>query len=189
MKIYFVRHGQTQANLDKTYNGRNDEVLIDEGIEELKSLKSNYDNLDFDYIYSSPLTRCLQTFDILFPDKEIDKVDDRLIEIDFGDWAGCTYESVLTDLAQQGYTLADFVNPPNGETYDELFARTTEFLEDVKANHQEDDNILVVAHGLVISAIMKKHFYPDEVMYHLAPDNGRGYVVEFKDDQYNIEKL
>lgn len=189
MKIYFVRHGQTQANLDKTYNGQIDEVLIPEGVAELEELKANYEGLEFDHIYSSPLTRCQQTFDILFPDQEINDIDERLIEINFGDWSGRTYESVLTELAQQGYKLSDFVNPPNGETYEQLFARTTDFLEEIKGKHQEDENILVMAHGLVISAIMKQHFFPDEVMYHLAPDNGRGYVIEFKDGEYNIEKL
>ncbi|MDF9867503.1 alpha-ribazole phosphatase [Bacilli bacterium PM5-3] len=187
MKIYFVRHGRTQGNIDQIYNGTIDEVLADIGKEDLSEKKSIYKNLKFDYIYCSPLTRCKQTFDILFPDDQVDEYREDLIEMDFGDWAGTKYEKKFTELQEQGYTWNDYVDPENGETYESLFSRTTNFLKEVISKHKNDENILVVCHGLVIAAIMKKHFIQDEIMYYLSPKNGLGYIVDT--DENKAERI
>lgn len=189
MKVYFVRHGKTQANINHTYNGIIDEPLAQEGIIDLENKKDIYKNLDFDYIYCSPLQRCKQTFEILFENKKVDEFRDDLVEMNFGDWAGESYEKKFKELEAQGYTWNDYVNPKNGETCEELFDRTTKFLDEIKAKHNNGDKVLVLCHGIVISSIMKKHFLQDEVMYFLSPENGLGYVIDFDAKDNKIEKI
>jgi len=188
MKIYFVRHGKTQGNIEERYNV-GDEVLVAEGKEDLKSKKAIYDDIEFDYIYSSPLTRCKETFEILFPQHEVDEYREDLVEMDFGDWAGEKYSTIIKEMQGLGYTLEDFVDPVNGETYDSLFARTTNFLNEITQKHNNGETVLVLAHGLVIAAILKQHFLKDEIIYFLSPDNGLGYVIEIDDDNIELTKI
>lgn len=189
MRIYFVRHGKTLANIKQTYNGIIDDPLSDVGIRDLKDKRELYQDLSFDYIYCSIQKRCRESFEILFSPQQVDEYREDIIEINFGDWAGQTYESVLAELIAKGYTLDDQVDPPNGETYEYLFARTTNFLTEIKAKHKDDEKILVVTHGIVISAIMKKHFLKAKTFYDLAPDNGLGYIVDLDADNYVVTKL
>ena len=189
MKIYFVRHGKTQGNLEQRYNGIIDEPLVKDGIDELETRKDIYKDVKFDYIYCSPLTRCQQTFAILFPNYQVNEYRPDLVEMDFGSWAGISYADKLKELESQGYTWNDYVDPENGETYESLFNRTTNFLEEIKAKHNSAETILVLAHGLVIASVMKKHFLPDEIMYFLSPDNGLGYIIDLNDNEVNIKKI
>ncbi|MEG0368015.1 MAG: histidine phosphatase family protein [Coprobacillus sp.] len=188
MKIYFVRHGITQANIEKKYNGIIDEPLSDKGRSDLATKKKRYEDVVFDYIYCSPLIRAQESFEILFPNLEINETRKDLVEMNFGDWAGTSYENKFQELADAGYTWDDLVNPPNGETYDELFARTTTFLDEVIDNHKEKNNILVVTHGIVISSILKKHYLKDANMYGLSPDNGLGYIIDTNTNEVEVIK-
>ncbi|MDL2212064.1 histidine phosphatase family protein [Erysipelotrichaceae bacterium OttesenSCG-928-M19] len=187
MKIYFVRHGITQGNVERKYNGIIDEPLHQQGIEDLKEKRDIYKDIQFDYCYCSPLKRCQQSLDILFPQQKVDELRDDLIEMNFGDWAGITYEQKIKDLFEQGYTWDDFVDPENGETYESLFTRTTNFLTEVLEKHDNNATILVMCHGLVIASIMKKHYLVNDNMYSLSPDNGLGYIVDTTDN--SIEKI
>lgn len=187
MKIYFVRHGITQGNIEQRYNGIVDEPLCVKGREDLAAKKDTYTGIEFDYIYSSPLTRCKQSFEILFPDLEVDEYRDDLVEMDFGDWAGTRYDVKLKELMDAGYTWDDYVDPENGETYESLFNRTTNFLNELIDKHQEGETILVLCHGIVMAAIMKKHYLQDENMFYLSPENGMGYIVDVIND--SVDKI
>ncbi|MEG0364559.1 MAG: histidine phosphatase family protein [Erysipelotrichales bacterium] len=188
MKIYFVRHGITQANIERKYNGIIDEPLNDKGRDDLVTKRDIYSDIEFDYIYCSPLIRAKESFSILFPELEVNEYRDDLVEMNFGDWSGLNYEDKFKELEDQGYTWEDVVNPPNGETYDDLFNRTTNFLEHVSKEQSQTKNILVVTHGIVISSIMKKHFMKDANMYGLAPDNGLGYIVDLDTNEVEVIK-
>ena len=187
MKIYFVRHGKTQGNIEQRYNSVDDDKIVAEGIKDLEEKKIIYQNLQFDYIYCSTLNRCLESFVILFPDKKVDEYREDIVEIDFGDWAGRPYQEVMNEYFAQGYTIDDFVDPVNGESYESLFQRVGKFLEDVSNKFKDDENILVLTHGMVIAAIMKKHYLQDHSFFHLAPRNGLGYIVDTKTKE--VEKI
>ena len=67
MELYFIRHGKTKGNIEKRYIGSTDENLCKEGKEELVFSKYSF----VEKIYSSPMKRCLQTAEIMCPNKEI----------------------------------------------------------------------------------------------------------------------
>ncbi|WP_423364458.1 histidine phosphatase family protein [Mycoplasma sp. P36-A1] len=180
MKIYFIRHGKTASNLLQVYNGRNDEPLSEDGRNDLESKKGLYKDVKFDYVYASPMTRVRQSIDILFGDINVNELREDLMEMDFGSWVGVKYTDKMKELEALGYTMNDIVDPKGGETFDNLFNRTTEFLKEILEKHNEDDTILVGAHGMVIAAIMHKNYFPEEIFYYLTPDNGLGYIIDTK---------
>jgi broad specificity phosphatase PhoE len=59
--IIFVRHGVTQANLDKKYIGWTDQPMHEEGFLQIEKISERLKNFKFKRVYSSPLNRCLQT--------------------------------------------------------------------------------------------------------------------------------
>lgn len=191
MKIYLVRHGKTESNKLGTFNGVVDEPISDEGREDLLNKKKLYQGLKFDYGYCSPLKRAQQTFEILFPDKKIDELRDDLAEQDFGDWANQNIREIFEEYIAKGYGIEKFAQPPNGETYEAVYQRTKAFIDEVIQKHQNDEQIVAVAHGMVIaSMVVQLDFFKDKSVLELAPDNGLGYIVEVKDKKVsNIEVI
>ena len=87
--IHFIRHGMTEANINGQYAGSWDIPVCEEGKKKLIDLKENFEYPNVKEHYSSPLSRCLQTCDIIYPEAKINIVD-GLKEWDFGDWEGKT---------------------------------------------------------------------------------------------------
>ena len=88
-KIHLIRHGLTAGNFAGQYIGRTDLHVMPEVVTALSNLKKQIDYPFVDKIYSSPMLRCRQTANIIYPNREI-TVKDKLIEYDFGDFEGKT---------------------------------------------------------------------------------------------------
>lgn len=190
MKLYLIRHGMTDNNIKQAWNANEDEEVSQEGYEDLKKKRKIYKNLDVDYFYCSPLIRAKQSFDILFEGKKADEYRKDLREMDFGDWAGVKYEDKFNELQLLGYTWDDYVDPENGETYENLFKRTCSFLQEVELRHLDnDETVVVLSHGVVIAAIIQHHFLPEENLFKLTPENGLGYLIEYTDSDIITSKL
>ena len=86
-KLYLIRHGMTKGNLEGRFVGRTDLPLCEEGIAELKKLQEEYEYPDVQKVYSSPMARCVETADILYPNRLLQRVD-NLREYDFGVFEG-----------------------------------------------------------------------------------------------------
>lgn len=82
-RISVIRHGRTAANDKGIYIGRTDFPLSDKGAAELAGKMDEFRYPNVARVYSSPLRRCTETAEILFPDVQIQTVD-NLIEMDFG---------------------------------------------------------------------------------------------------------
>ena len=72
IKLWLIRHGKTEGNKLARYIGTTDEPLCQEGIEFLK--KMDYPKVQ--EIYVSPLRRCVQTAEILFPEKPVHIIEE-----------------------------------------------------------------------------------------------------------------
>ena len=146
MTIYLIRHGETVWNQKHLFQGSNDIPLNENGVAVARATAVGMAaaGLNFDRIYSSPLSRAYETARIICPDQEIER-DDRLREIAFGDLEGKVYTDV-TALPMPA---------PGGETFQALQARVMAFLREIA---EDPDNrgkrILVSAHGGVIRSVM-----------------------------------
>ena len=67
MKIFFVRHGQTTANLTKVYSGQHDFLLTDLGKEQAASIRPYMESIPFDKVFSSDLTPSFRPSNWLCP--------------------------------------------------------------------------------------------------------------------------
>ena len=146
MKIYLVRHGQCDSNLNNTYN-RKYEDLNKTGIEQANKLKEKIKNIKFDAIYSSPLIRAKHTAEIINLDNKHVIFDDRLIERDSGSLQGQPLESIDREEYWNFYTNIKYGTE---EMIPEFFTRVTNFIEELK--NKQYDSVLIVAHSGVSKA-------------------------------------
>ena len=85
-RLHFIRHGMTASNEKGAYAGRRtDAELSAEGIRELIRLREEYDYPPVDAVFCSPMTRCIQTAGVLYPQGDLQVVE-NLAEMDFGDF-------------------------------------------------------------------------------------------------------
>jgi probable phosphoglycerate mutase len=96
VRLYLVRHGEVDANVDLRYLGRRDDPLNALGTEQAARLAAALAELDVDAILASPLRRALDTAQAIAAASALTVApDDRLVELDFGDWEGLTRQQVL----------------------------------------------------------------------------------------------
>ncbi|MBO5375131.1 MAG: histidine phosphatase family protein [Clostridia bacterium] len=146
--ICFLRHGQTDWNLEFKMQGREEIPLNETGIaqahEAARGLKYAKDiaGISWTKIVSSPLSRAQDTAKIISDAVECDNlyVDERIIERDFGELSGLVYEE---------FSRATFNNVPEiktVETIEALMERTNEFIKD---NVSVGERVLIVTHGAI----------------------------------------
>lgn len=154
MKIYLTRHSKTVWNEEKRLQGRKDSPLTIQGQDNALALKKHIQDMTFDYIYSSPIPRAYQTAKIIFDEKYIIK-DERLIEMNFGDYEGCLISSLKDSKTyyQLWHQPELFTRIPHGESYDEVIIRAKSFIDDLK-KHNLNDSIMVVTHGMFFIVLL-----------------------------------
>lgn len=150
MKLYCIRHTKVDVPLGICY-GQSDVGLADSYPEEMKLASLQLKGLKFDQIYSSPLNRCKTLAEDLFPNENL-FFDDRLKELNFGDWEMKHWDEISkTEEAKQWFE--NFVNlrSPNGESFIDQVKRASEFLTDLE--DEEYSSVILVVHGGIIRAI------------------------------------
>lgn len=156
MKIYIVRHGQTQWNTESRMQGALDSPLTQEGIRAAHALKEKIKDLDLDAIYTSPQGRALTTAQILRGDRDLDLVQDPdLRELSVKIWEGRVFDQVKKTHPQDLHRYLkepQNYHPPGEENYYDLMDRARSFLNRLKA--QDHKNVLVVSHGVTINALL-----------------------------------
>lgn len=110
MLIYLLRHGQTEYNAQKRYQGQRDIPLSPEGVAQLRRA-----DFDPDVVYVSTLQRTSQTARILFPEAKLVPVD-GLKEMCFGSFEGRNFIEMEKDPEYQAWVKANCESPcPDGE--------------------------------------------------------------------------
>lgn len=159
MDLFLVRHGITEWNDQKRYLGHTNQGVVKKELYKLDKLKRELQKKRFDYVYTSDLLRCIHTLDYLqIPVKPI--VDQRLREMNFGDWEGKTYNE-LKDLKMYRNWLDNWENAPvpNGESATIFKSRVDSFLYEL-FHHRKLKNpqkILLITHGGVIRYVVSKY--------------------------------
>lgn len=155
-----MRHGTTDWNVEYRLQGQTNIPLNDSGIELAREAAARYADVHFDVCYCSPLIRALRTAELVLSGRQ-PKVpiytDDRLKEMSFGICEGEAH--ILENPDSRAYKL--FKDPVNyegvegGETFDELFARTGEFMREVAIPLSDRGlDVLIVGHGAMNNSII-----------------------------------
>lgn len=149
MKLYVVRHGQTDKNVLGVVHGQTESNLTEEGIKAAYKLQSKIAQLDIDVVISSPLSRAKMTAEILIDNKLPVNIDDRIIERDWGLCEGAKIEEVDRVKCWNYYLNYD---ENSIEILTDFMKRIIEFIDDIKIKYH-DKNVLVVTHSAVSRAI------------------------------------
>lgn len=178
MKIAFIRHGRTQGNIDKRYVGSVNSPVCEQGLAELRGLLTADIYPAAAHVYVSPMLRCLQTKDILYPNAPFTLVD-GLREQHFGDLEGKTYAELEHDGAFRAWIASDGAGtPPNGEDMGAFAVRCDAALAFILGDAEEKnlDDIAVICHGGVMMGTFSRIAEPRRSFYDWLCGNGHGYI-------------
>ncbi len=177
-KIHLIRHGMTQANREGRYIGRTDEPLSPEGLRHLLAMKQQYDYPTGVRFFSSPLTRCRQTLEVLYPGCRVEVVD-GLAECDFGEWEGKSAGQLKQDDRFRQWIAGNQADIPGGESGEQFQKRVMAAFEGLVEDlmRSKDTEAVVCTHGGVIMMLMAAYALPRAPMHEWAAENGGGFTL------------
>lgn len=177
-KIHLIRHGTTEGNLRGQYIGRTDLPVTPEGVTELRTLKENIDYPFIERLYSSPMLRCRQTANILYPDNSINVIE-NLIEYDFGDFEGKTANELEIDPAYMEWASGKRTSPPNGEDNTEFAKRLALAINEIVRDMMDKGvhESAAIMHGGTIMMFLSACALPRRHLTEWTTENGRGYTI------------
>ena len=156
--IYLLRHGQTDWNATRKLQGITDIPLNDNGRQMAIEAGEKYKDIDFTLCFCSPLVRAKETAELFLQGKNVPIIEDeRFKEMHFGEYEGMDFLEL-----EKNQTIYELFNEPekyvaqNGtESFEELFARTSSAIKDIKKLYDiENNHILIVGHGAMCSGII-----------------------------------
>ena len=147
----FMRHGQADNNVNRVLVGRHLEShLTEKGKMQVKDTARLLKSMSISKIYSSPVTRTIETAEIVGEELGLDyEIDDRLYEIDLGKLAGTNYDEILNkygNLFLSFYMGDDSVLSNHGvESFTAVKSRIRDLLDQIMTRHN-NHNVLLVTH-------------------------------------------
>lgn len=183
MLLYIMRHGETDYNAKGRAQGWTDIPLNENGRELAKmAAEGGMKEIPFDLIISSPLGRAVESAKLVTGGKEIPMIlDERIKEINFGDWDGMTSAEIKESKADSEEERMMWTKPyqfkgiPGGESILDVIARTKDFFEELIQNPEyEDKTILVSTHGCAMRGILHNVYEDKEDFWRgrVAPNYG-----------------
>lgn len=158
MKIYLIRHGETEWNSDDRYQGCMDISLDETGVKQANLLGQRLQNYGIELIISSHLRRAAKTAEIIqgYVNCPLE-IDQNLREIQLGEWEGKRWKDIqveYADFLKKWHT--DIVNlpMPGGESYADLKVRAVKAMEDLK--NLEVKAVAIVTHGAVVKTMLSQ---------------------------------
>ncbi len=145
--FYMIRHGETEANAARVFAGQLDSLLTDKGREQAKLAQKSASFLTINpsVIVHSHLSRARDTAAIINEALGLSMHEEPdIAERDVGDWENCSYDIIKN-------SRASHLNPPNGEHYNDFFARIRKGITGVLNSY--DAPVLMVSHGGVFRAL------------------------------------
>lgn len=195
MDIYFIRHGETEANVEERLQGHTDTPLTTAGKDHAKNVAANLEPSDPDILISSPLKRSLDTAKLVAQELKVDiKMDSDLMEICYGDWEEAS-KNELSETEAWNHRVEDkynFEHPGKyngvpGQSYADIYERVSEFCADLS---KTDETVVVVTH-LGVLRNTKKYFEgcSDQEAVAFTPDSDQIYRVSINGEKVGTTLL
>lgn len=180
-RVIFIRHGMTEGNKEKRYIGRTDEPLTQESANVLRNIQ--YPNADI--IYTSSMIRCIQTTEIIYPNRKYTIVND-LRECDFGKFEGKNYIDLTGDPDYQAWIDSNGTLPfPDGENHIMFKQRCINAFQRIM-DSESNGTIAFVVHGGTIMAILEHYSEPASTFYDWHIGNGQGIMTNYINDKLYV---
>lgn len=189
-KIHLIRHGMTEANQDGRYIGRTDLPLSPEGLAALLALKDKYQYPGGVRFFSSPLTRCRQTLEVLYPGCQPTLVE-GLSECDFGEWEGKRLMDLKGDERFLRWMEGADRSIPGGEDSEQFRARVCAAFEGIVNDliHAGNTEAVICTHGGVITMLMQLYGLPRLDPKDCLANPGQGFTLRVTPSIWMSEPL
>lgn len=189
MRLYIIRHGETDWNQAGRLQGQTDIPLNENGIRLAQVTGAGMKHIPFDLAITSPLKRARQTAELVLGERNIPILEDkRIAEISFGSWEGLGCRKTRFEIPSEGFwdfynNPFHFVPPADGESIRQLCVRTGEFWQELMNTPEyQDKTILIASHGCACRAILNNVYEDKHDFWHgKVPPNCAVNIVEVND--------
>ncbi len=199
-RILIIRHGQSQANLEKKFAGHTDVALTELGRTQGRCTAEFLKNEKIDAVYSSMLTRAYETACYTAQKHNLTVTKDKGVnEISGGDWENLTYPEIGEKFPDQLHTWntnIGRVKCENGESVEQVCDRVYSAMERLAKKHP-DQTIVIGCHGMAIRAFClkvmglslddmqeKTVWASNASVTYLDYENGKFTLVKFGEDEH-----
>ena len=150
--ILLIRHGETQWNKSERFRGTYDIPLNENGKAQANVLSQALKDRNISVACTSPLSRAVETAQISLADRNVQiLVNDKLTDIDYGDWTGLTKMEVMKRWPKEydAWTShPDLAEIPGGEKLSDLFDRCCEFINEISKQYK-GQTVAIFAHRVI----------------------------------------
>ena len=190
---YLVRHGETDWNRTGRIQGHSDVPLSERGANQMKMLAERLADLSFSAVYTSDLSRAIESAETIAGTSGVEnQVEPELREFSYGEWEGLTIEEVETQypgsLAERVGLGDNAFSAPGGEDTAQVLERVKRFATKAAECHAPEDDILIVAHGGSIRALVVCLMgLPDDHFWRFQVDCGSLSIVSIHSESCVLE--
>lgn len=193
MKLWLVRHGETEANVAGLYSGHAPTSLTERGIRQAKTLGKLLQDVPFQRVFCSELERTQHTASLLLGERDIPRQSfPELNEMFFGDWEMRHHRDLQHEDAENyAAWCADWqhATPTNGEGFQAFTQRVSSFTAFLPL-YQEINHLLIVGHQGVLSLLIAQLLnMPDSAMWHFPIEHGAWSVIDLQSDFTTLRVL
>ena len=152
--IFLARHGESDWNVAKRFQGHSDRPLTERGRQQAHALADLVAAQEIDAVYTSPLSRARETAEIVAARAGLEPVAlPELREVDTGSWSGLSRADVEARFPE-GFARwrSGGSGWEDGESYEEMAERVIGALRTIAEDHP-DGRVLIISHGGPIRAI------------------------------------
>lgn len=186
MRLWLVRHGETEANVAGLYSGHAPTPLTERGIAQAQTLGTLLRNVPVDNVLCSELERARHTTQLILGDREVPVRNmPELNEMFFGDWEMRHHRDLAREDAENYVVWCnDWQNatPTNGEGFQAFSQRVERFIAQL-ADYKTCQNLLVVSHQGVLSVLIARLLsMPAAAMWHFRVEQGCWSAIDFCDN-------
>ena len=155
---YLIRHGETEWNRSRKIQGHSDVPLSEHGRRQMRMLGTRLAECTFSSVYSSDLSRAVESAGMIVEGRVSIETDSDLREFSYGEWEGLTLEEVEVQFskvfAQRMASGNSGFAAPGGEDSAQVLDRVRRFCARTVKRHDDDEDILIVAHGGTLRALL-----------------------------------
>ncbi|ETS31195.1 alpha-ribazole phosphatase [Photorhabdus temperata] len=184
MRLFLVRHGQTEANVGGVFCGMTDVELTETGIHQARQVAHYLSAVTFSQAISSVLRRACHTAEIILADRRLSaSINAQLNEMHFGAWEMRHHHDLQYEDAEAWAAwLKDWqqASPTGGEAFPTFAARIENVAQQL-LTQESQGNVLLVAHQGVLGLLLARLLaMPPSAMWHFHFEQGAYSVIEIR---------
>lgn len=188
MKLYFIRHGETDYNVQRKFYGTDDVSINQTGEKQCEIVHGKFKGKTIDKILVSSRIRTHQSAELIFPNRQYE-VADFLDEWGFGKWEGLDADQIQAKFPVEwerwladpfGYT------PPASEPYAQHASRIITGFRELVDRTPQDSSVALVTHLGTIRVILHDLF-PDKVFWDIKLTQGNYTCIDYQDQQFSVD--